>query len=100
MVSGRENEVPSRLLHEAFLELLYLSLELVRNEDLVGKGRKRQIEIVRQLLVLQLRWLGQRLPDLLHVLRQRCLEVGEGCGTDVVPDDEEEERPLVTTLIE
>ena len=95
MVCRREYEVFPRLFGEPLPQLDNFALKLVRRKDLVGEGGEGKVEVIRKLLILQLRRLRKGIPNLLHVGGQSRLEVGQRRGADEITDDEQEESSLI-----
>lgn len=76
MVCRPENIIVPAFVNKPLPELYGVLFEFLRNKHFVRKCRERQVEVVRQLAVLQFGRLGQTIPDFLHVRRQCSLKVG------------------------
>lgn len=96
MIRGLKHVIVPRLVDETLPQLQDRVLELIRGKNLVRERREGHVKVVRQLAVFELIRFGERLPDLLHVCGQCRFEVGERCCANVVSNDKEEERPLVS----
>lgn len=94
VVRRLEDVVLPLAIRETPSQIRDVRLELLRDEDLVRERGERHVEVVRQLGGREVVRLGNGVPDLQQVRRERRLQVLKRRLADVVADDKEQERPL------
>ena len=87
VVRGLEDVVFFRLVNKPPSHRLDLLLEFIRRQNFMRQRGEREVKVVRELDILQLRGFRQAFPDTLQVGGQRSLQIGQRRRADVVADD-------------
>jgi hypothetical protein len=99
VVRGFEEVIRVALVGEALPQTQHRRLELLWNQDLVREGGEGEVEVVRELSVLQVVRLAEGIPYSVEIGHERRLKVSQGRLADVVSNDEKEEgAPTVETF--